>query len=411
VRSRRVATALIACASVALPVTCAAGAAAATPQLSVSAAILYAPATGQVLFADRAHNELPIASTTKLMTALLTLEQEHHLSTVFTMPDYSLSAADSQIGLVPGERMSVHDLLLALLIPSADDAAIDLAYNLGHGSIGHFVGEMNVRARQLGLTETHYSTPSGLDTPGNYSSAFDLVKLASYLLDSSPYFKRVVALPHAVLQSGDHVRYEVNRNDLLGRVPWINGVKTGHTNDAGYVLVGSGTQHGLTLLSAVLGTDSESSRDSNTLAVLDYGFSEFQPVTPVTAGAVLARPSVKDRPGVRVPVIAGGTFTRVLPKRTVVRTRVEVPQQLTGPLKRHAVVGTVMVLADGKVIARIPVLLSKRLAAVSPLAIAARFILRPITLLVVLVLLALVIGLVIRRRGHRHSQGKIELSR
>jgi serine-type D-Ala-D-Ala carboxypeptidase (penicillin-binding protein 5/6) len=411
VRWRRAATALIACASVALPATYAAGAAAATPQLSVSAAILYAPATGQVLFADRAHRELPIASTTKLMTALLTLEQEHHLSTMFTMPDYVLPAADSQIGLVPGERMSVHDLLLALLIPSADDAAIDLAYNLGHGSIGHFIGEMNVRARQLGLTETHYSTPSGLDTPGNYSSAFDLVKLASYLLDSSPYFKRVVALPHAVLDSGDHVRYEVNRNDLVGRVPWINGVKTGHTDDAGYVLVGSGTQHGLTLLSAVLGTDSESSRDSNTLAVLDYGFSEFHSVTPVTAGEVLARPSVKDRPGVRVPVFAGRTFAQVLPKRAVVRTRVEVPGQLSGPLKRHAVVGTVIVFANGKVIARIPVLVSRGLVAVSPLAIAARFILRPITLLVVLVLSALVIGLVIRRRGHRHPRGEIELSR
>jgi D-alanyl-D-alanine carboxypeptidase (penicillin-binding protein 5/6) len=410
-RIRRAATALIACASVALPATSAAGAPAAPPTLSVTAAILYAPATEQVLYGDRSDRKLPIASTTKLMTALLTLEQEHHLSKVFTMPNYYLPPADSQIGLVPGERMSVHDLLLALLIPSADDAALDLAYNVGHHSIGHFVGEMNVRARQLGLTDTHYSTPSGLDTAGNYSSAFDLVKLASYLLDSSPYFKRVVAMPHAVLRSGNHARYVVNRNTLIGRVPWINGVKTGHTNDAGYVLVGSGTQHGLTLLSAVLGTSSEASRDSNTLAVLDYGFSDFHQVTPIQAGELLARPTVKDRPGVRVPVIAGEQFTRVLPKRTVVRTRLEVPKQLTGPLKRHAVVGSVVVLADGKAIARIPVLLSKRLAAVSPLAIAARFILRPITLLVVLVLLALATGLIVRRRGHRHPRGEIELSR
>jgi D-alanyl-D-alanine carboxypeptidase (penicillin-binding protein 5/6) len=383
----------------------------APPHLSVSAATLYSPATGQELYGDHAGREVAIASTTKLMTALLTLEHEHHLSKVFTAPNYYAAPSDSQIGLVPGERMSVHDLLLALLLPSADDAAVDLAYNVGGGSTGHFVGEMNVRARQLGLTHTHYSTPSGLDTPGNYSSASDLVKLAAYVLDKSPYFRRAVALPHAVLHSGNHVRYVVNRNDLVGRVAWINGVKTGHTNDAGYVLVGSGAQHGLTLLSAVLGTDSESSRDSNTLTLLDYGFANFHLVTPVKAGAVLARPTVKDRPGFHAKVIAGATFTRVVPKDAVVRTRVQLPDQLAGPLKRHAVVGAVLVLAGSKTIARIPLLLSQRLAAVSPLTIAARFITRPITLFVVLVVLALVVALIARRRAHRHpGTGEIELS-
>src|SRR5262249_6613484 len=153
--------------------------------------------------------------------------------------------------------------------------------------------------------------------------------------------------------------------------------------DAGYVLVGSGTQHGMTLLSAVLGTDSEASRDANTLALLDYGFSHFHLRTPVTAGSVMARPTVKDRPGVRVPVIAARTLTRVLPRGAAVRTRVEVPHQLAGPLARHAVVGTIVVRAHGKTIARIPLLVSRRLVPVSPLAIAARFITRPITLLVV----------------------------
>jgi D-alanyl-D-alanine carboxypeptidase (penicillin-binding protein 5/6) len=383
------------------------------PHLSIRAGVLYVPATKQVLFADQIDRELAIASATKLMTALLTLEQEHRLSTVFRMPSgYYFPPADSQIGLSAGEPMSVHDLLLALLVPSADDAAVDLAYNIGHGSVGRFIGEMNARARELGLTHTHYSTPSGLDTPGNYSSALDLVKLASYLLETSPYFKRVVAMPHAVLHSGYHPRYVVNRNTLVGRVPWVNGVKTGHTNDAGYVLVGSGTQHGLTLVSAVLGTDSEASRDANTLALLEYGFSQFHLVTPLTAGQVLAHPTVKDRPGVRVPVVAGQTFTRVLPKDAVVRTRVEVPSELAAPLNKRAVVGHVIVSADGKTIARIPVLVTRRLVPVSSLAIAARFITRPITLLVVFVAVALGAGLIIRRRGHRDTRKRgIELSK
>ena len=111
------------------------------------ARLLVSPATGQHLYGDRAANrELPIASTTKLMTALVTLEHERSSSTVFTAPNYYSAAEDSQIGLVPGERMSVHDLLLALLLPSADDAAEDLAYNVGRGSVARFVGD-DERAR------------------------------------------------------------------------------------------------------------------------------------------------------------------------------------------------------------------------------------------------------------------------
>ena len=114
---------------------------------------------------------------------------------MFTQNDYTAAAVDSQIGLEPGERMSVHDLLLALMLPSADDAAEDLAYNVGHGSVARFVGMMNAEARALGLRHTHYSTPIGLDTPGNYSTAADLVKLADYDLTHCAYFARIVALP------------------------------------------------------------------------------------------------------------------------------------------------------------------------------------------------------------------------
>jgi D-alanyl-D-alanine carboxypeptidase (penicillin-binding protein 5/6) len=349
---------------------------------------------------------VPIASTTKLMTALLTLEHVHRLSRMFTQNDYVPAAVDSQIGLSPGERMSVHDLLLAMLLPSADDAAEDLAYNVGNGSVGYFVAMMNVRARQLGLTRTHYSTPIGLDTPGNYSSASDLVRLARFLLIHHPFFARVVAMPGAALLSGDHVRTVANRNDLVGRVPWINGVKTGHTLGAGYVLVGSGTRGKMTLISAVLGTSSASDRDANTLALLGYGFSTFRIATPVVAGMVLARPTVRDRPGVRASVFAATTFTRVVRKSAHITLRVEVPRELTGPLRRHAVVGTVLVLSGGRTIARIPLLLTTALAAVSPFAIAARYITRPFTLSMLAVLLLAALAFTMYRR--ERTRGRAE---
>jgi serine-type D-Ala-D-Ala carboxypeptidase (penicillin-binding protein 5/6) len=381
------------------------------PRLGVRAAVLVEPSTGQTLYGDSPNRELPIASTTKLMTALITLEHVHRLGTEFTNPDYQSAAADSQIGLQPGERMSVHDLLLALMLPSADDAAEDLAYNVGDGSVRRFVGMMNARARQLGLRHTHYSTPIGLDAEGNYSSAADLVTLADYDLTHSKYFARIVALHSAVLHSGNEVRYVVNRNDLVGEVPWIDGVKTGHTNDAGYVLVAAGHRDGMTLLSAVLGTDSEQARDSNTLALLNYGFGNFQLDTPIHAGEVLARPTVADRPGVHVPVVAARTFTRVLARQTRLRTLIEVHHQLVGPLPGQAVVGTAVVLADGRQIARIPILLRRALPAVSGLAIATRFITKPLMLLFIGLALALVTMLawVARRRKRtRAPRRKLE---
>jgi D-alanyl-D-alanine carboxypeptidase (penicillin-binding protein 5/6) len=379
--------------------------AASAPHLGVTAAILVAPGTGQELYGVQAGRELPIASTTKLMTALLTLEHAR-LGKLFVDPNYYPAPADSQIGLVPGERMSVHDLLLALLLPSADDAAEDLAYNVGRGSVARFIAMMNVRARQLGLAHTHYSTPIGLDTPGNYSTASDLVKLTSYLLKTQPFFARAVALRSAVLHTGDRVRIVTNRNDLVGRVPWINGVKTGHTIDAGYVLVASGRRDGMTLLSVVLGTTSEAARDANTLALLGYGFENFRLITPVRAGAVIARPTIRDRPGKRASVIAARTFTRVIESSTRLKIRLELPHELAGPLPRHAAVGTVLVLANGRTIARIRLLLARALQAVSPFKIAARFMTRPSTLVSLLVLFGAAIVLALRRRDRARQRGE-----
>ncbi len=280
------------------------------PRLSVRAAILIEQSTGHELYGVDANRELPIASTTKLMTALVTLEHVHHLSTVFTNPDYHAAAVDSQIGLEPGERMSVHDLLLALAAPERRRRSRGSRVQR-RARLGCALRRDDERAaRALGLTHTHYSTPIGLDTPGNYSTAADLVKLASYDLEHSRYFARIVALPHAVLHSGDYPRYVVNRNDLVAAYPWINGVKTGHTNDAGYVLVASGHRDGMTLISAVLGTTSEASRDANTLALLDYGFANFRLAHLVKPGQSLAAPPVHEQPGKHAALVAASGVTR-----------------------------------------------------------------------------------------------------
>jgi D-alanyl-D-alanine carboxypeptidase (penicillin-binding protein 5/6) len=382
---RRIAAFLIAAAcGVALMGLAPAGAAARTPpSLSVSAAALYAPATHQLLYGVNAERRVAIASTTKLMTALVVLQHVDKLSTMFTQNDYTSAAVDSQIGLAPGERMSVHDLLLALMLPSADDAAEDLAFNVGHGSVARFVAMMNAEARKLGLRHTHYTTPIGLDTAGNYSTAADLVKLADYDMTHSPYFARIVGLPRATLYSGNHVRTVVNRNDLVGRYPWIDGVKTGHTLDAGYVLVASGHRGGMALISAVLGTTSETSRDDNSLALLEYGGANFRVWTPVRSGQLMARPGVKEQPDLHPTVTAAAGYSRILPRSAHVRVTVAVPHQLSGPMPAQSVVGTATVTDGKRVLARIPLVLNQRLPAVSGLTRATRFFTQPLALLVI----------------------------
>ena len=388
-------------ASVCIPVV---AGAAAQPALSVRAGVLVEASSSQQLYAFRADEELPIASTTKLMTALVTLERVRDLNTVFAQNSYRSASVDSQIGLEPGERMTVSDLLTAMLVPSADDAAEDLAYNVGGRSVGRFVAMMNVRARELGLTRTHYATPIGLDTPGNYSTASDLVRIATYLLRHYPFFARVVELPRARLRTGSHPRIVVNRNDLVGQVPWITGVKTGHTLGAGYVLVGSGTRGGMTLVSAVLGTASPASRDANTMALLDYGFAHFRLANPIRADEVLARTTVNYRTGLHASLIAAHGVARVVARGTVLTVRVQAPHRLAGPLRRGAVLGTATVLANGHPIASTPLLLARALSAVSPLTIAAQFLTRGSTLVVLVVLLVAAVGLAVLRR--ERARGK-----
>ena len=205
------------------------------------------------------------------MTALLTLERTKP-STVYRAVRYRALPVESKINLRAGEKMTVADLLRGLLIESANDAAATLAERVS-GSRPAFVQAMNVRAQQLGLKDTHYANPIGLDAPGNYSSARDLVRL-TLRLRAFEFFRRTVAREQVTLRSGDRPRTLENRNRLV-RLPQINGVKTGHTQGAGYVLVGSGRQRGITLISVVLGAPSEAARESDTRRLLALGVHEL----------------------------------------------------------------------------------------------------------------------------------------
>jgi serine-type D-Ala-D-Ala carboxypeptidase (penicillin-binding protein 5/6) len=338
-------------------------AASAPPAIRAPAAILVEPATGDVVFGRRIAQHRPIASTTKLMTALLALERMRLGQRVTVVP-YAATPAESTAGLRAGERLTAADLLRALLLASANEAAETLAVRIG-GSERRFVVLMNRRARALGLTDTHYSTPVGLDRPGNRSSARDLVKL-TLILRRNAFFRRVTDRPQATLRSGAQERTIVNRNTLVRTWAPADGVKTGHTLQAGYVLVGSATAHGVTVISAVLGEPSEAARNADSLALLRYGLARYRRVTALRRGAVLARPRVDGRGGEHGAVVASRTARRIVRRGEGVHTRVRgVPAALEGPLAQGTRVGTAEVLYRGQVVDRVPLVTARAVPAPS----------------------------------------------
>lgn len=371
------------------------------PSLSAPAAAVFESSTGRPVLGRAAGQRRLIASTTKMMTALVAVSLLG-LDRVCTAPPYAAGPLETQIGLRAGERMRVRDLLRALLLPSANDAAATLAV-CAAGSREAFVARMNARARQLGLAHTRFSTPIGLDDPRNYSTAADLARLA-IAARGEPFLRRTMDLRSAVLRSGDHVRTVVNRNTLVQQVPWVDGVKTGHTNAAGYILVASGTRHGTTFVASVLGDPSEGARNADALALLTWAFASFRVARPVTRGAVYARPRVKHRPDERVDVLAVRSVRELLRRDVRVRLVVEVPRELEGPLPRRAVVGSATVLANGRAIARVPLVTRGSVPEVGLLERAGRALDGPGSLIAIVALLGGAAIAVVRARGARRRE-------
>jgi serine-type D-Ala-D-Ala carboxypeptidase (penicillin-binding protein 5/6) len=335
------------------------GAAAASPppppQLDARAWILVDAGDGERLAAHAASASRPVASATKLMTANLALHELRPGQRLIA-PAYAALPGESLLGLRAGERISVHDLLYGLLLASGNDAAAALAENIS-GSVPAFVQDMNREADSLGLRDTSYANPIGLDDPLNYSSARDLVALA-LRLRRSPLFRRIVDTPEIVLTEGATPRRIENRNNLVREVPWVNGIKTGHTLGARYVLVGSGTRKGVTLVSAVLGASSEAERDAATLALLRWGFSQYRRERPVKRGAHLASAEVRYS-GDSLSLVASRGLEVTVRRGERIDVQVSAPSEVEGPLRRGQRVGRADVFAGGEPVGRVALLAAR----------------------------------------------------
>jgi serine-type D-Ala-D-Ala carboxypeptidase (penicillin-binding protein 5/6) len=338
---------------------CAAALALVPPALSAGPSV-HAPSylvedgrTGEVLLAHNPGERVPIASLTKMMTVLVTLERSR-LSEMVTISPDAAAVGESSIDLRAGERISVRDLVEAALIQSANDAAWALADHVGHGSETRFVALMNLRARQLGLDDTHFVRPDGLDAPGHVSSARDVTTLARLLMQK-PVVRKIVAMRNATIE-GDRRLH--TWNDLLGVYPGVIGVKTGHTAAAGWSEVGAVRGPGVTVYATILGSPSRRVRNDGLADLMTWGLSRFRVVQTVTAGHVYASARTSYDNG-DVDLVAPRSVGRAVVTGRPLVERIVAPMGVDLPVRKGQELGEVRIYERGKLVARSPLVAAR----------------------------------------------------
>ena len=312
------------------------------------ASVLVDRVSGRVLYAQNADELLPIASTTKVMTAMLALERSKP-DDVVTASANASGVPGTSIYLSVGESLTMHQMLLGLMLRSGNDAAVAIAEHVA-GSVEEFVNLTNARAKALGAT-AHFTNPHGLDQDGNGASALGLAKIACEALEN-PDFRALVRTKTATLPwaGSPYLRSLSNKNRLLKTFPGATGVKTGFTDRAGRCLVFSARQDGMELVGVVLGCGTwfESGE-----TLLNWGFEHFHQVQLLAAGEIASEIPVVG--GVRAYACAAAREDFKVPVADTERCelRLELPEELTAPVTAGQVVGKAHAMVDGKSVASI----------------------------------------------------------
>ena len=308
--------------------------------VSARSAILIEAETGKVLYAKNAHERLPMASTTKIMTALVALEKGS-MEDMVRVDASAYGTEGSSIYLHLEEEISLKDLLYGLMLSSGNDAAVAIAVHIGGGTQA-FADMMNRKAAELGAHNTNFVTPNGLHDELHYTTAYDLARIAAEAMKNTA-FRQIVSTEYHRAETGEMARTFKNKNRILWEYAGGTGVKTGYTKAAGRCLVFSAEREGMELIGAVLNCPN---MFEDAEAMLDHGFENYETVTMVKAGAAAARVSVRGGEkslleltparDIIVPVERGGS--------AAYRTRVMAQEDISAPVYKGDVLGRVEVL-------------------------------------------------------------------
>jgi serine-type D-Ala-D-Ala carboxypeptidase (penicillin-binding protein 5/6) len=335
------------------------------PKLNAGSWTLIDADTGFYLAGKNPDKRMPIASTTKIMVALVILDEGVNLDKEVTVSEDAAAYAGSiysNVGLYPYDRVSGRDLLTAALVPSGTDAVYALAENVGGGSVDEFVGKMNDKAKELGLKNTHFENPAGLDARGHYSSARDLAKLAREAM-KHPEFREIVSRPEATISTQDRKIDFANTNLLV--VPnsgydygAATGVKTGTSPQAGSCLVASASNGDESYIAVVLDAAGDLQRFEAARTALEFGFGEYEREALVERGDEFGEVSLPYRRGESVKLVAAKSVSALAgPGLEVERSPTH--KKAPSAAKAGRKLGTVEVSVDGHSVGTSPLVVKK----------------------------------------------------
>ena len=343
--------ALLAIVTTATPVAWAAPAIPSPPQLAAKSYMLMDAASGKVLIESNSDERLPPASLTKLMTAYIaTLEiQKGQISDsdMVTVSEKAWRTGGSRMFIQVNTQVSVDDLLHGIIIQSGNDASVAMAEHIA-GSEEAFADMMNTTAQRLGMSNTHFMNATGLPDPDHYSSAHDMAKLARAIIYQDPAHYAIYAQKEFFW---NNIK-QPNRNLLLWRDKTVDGLKTGHTEEAGYCLVASAVRDGMRLISVVFGTDSEQARAAETQKLLTYGFRFFETRTFYQKGVELAQQKVwkGQQDKVKAGLAEDLTLTLQRGQLDKLQASMSFADTLVAPIEQGQVIGKVEVKLDDQVL-------------------------------------------------------------
>ena len=311
--------------------------------ISAEKAILLDAVSGRVLFERNADSQSLIASTTKIMTALVVCEQCNVLDRM-RIPKEAVGIEGSSMYLQEGEILTIQELLYGLMLRSGNDAAVALAIYCG-GTVEGFAELMNDKARTLGMKDSHFVNPNGLDAPGHYATARDLAILASYAMDNPIFYKTVSAKNVKVGE-----RYLTNHNKLLWRVEGADGVKTGYTKAAGRILVSSATRQGRRLIAVTINAPDDWNDHAH---LLEEGFCKYQVQRLIHAGDAVGLVEIAGGQNGTVELLAQTDFDYALAPEEVAEVKLTGAGFVYAPVAAGADAGFAHVCINGKSIGKV----------------------------------------------------------
>lgn len=327
--------------------------------LNIGSAILIDADTGQVLFAKNAEKRLPPASITKIMTLLIAMEQvekgEISLDDNITISKFAESMGGSQIFLKAGTRIPLRGLLESIAIASANDSSVAVAEAIA-GTYGNFVNWMNQKAEKLGLENTHFENTTGLPTDygEHYSSAHDIAIMARELV-KYPKILKWTSIWVDYLPLPDRDAMLVNTNKLINSYPDLDGLKTGHTKEAGFCLAATAKRNNLRLISVVLNADTEKEREEITARLLDYGFNAFEKNLIISKGDRIENIDVPNGKKTVTSAEASEDLYIITKKgsRDNVTTKIIIDEDLRAPINQGQVIGEEVIIQEEEIIDRV----------------------------------------------------------